>query len=91
MNLKPSPPMAIHRIPVNRISPKALEGVVGEFISRYGTDYGEIEYSWEAKFSQVKSRLESGLAVLLYDDETETTTIVLAKDPILKKLDTLTE
>lgn len=83
--------MAVHRIPVNRLSPEALDGVIGEFISRYGTDYGEIEVSWEGKFNQVKSGLERGLAVLLYDDETETTTIVPARDPILKKLGPLAE
>jgi hypothetical protein len=30
------------------------------------------------------------LAVLVFDDETETTNIFLADDPILKKLDALT-
>ncbi|MCK9230735.1 MAG: YheU family protein [Syntrophales bacterium] len=83
--------MTVYIIPVSRLSPEALEGVIGEFISRYGTDYGEIEVSWEAKFNQVKSRLESGLAVLLYDVDTGTTTIVPANDPILKKLDPVTE
>lgn len=83
--------MAVHRIPVTRLSPEALDGVIGEFITRYGTDYGEIEVSWEGKFNQVKSGLEGGRAVLLYDDETETTTIVSVHDPIVKKLGPLTE
>ncbi len=78
--------MAIHRIPLDRLSPEALEGVIRECISRYGTDYGEIELSWDAKCTQVKSRLGSGLAVLLYDDDTETITIVPATDPTLKNL-----
>ena len=91
LNLKSSPPVAVYRIPVNRLSPEALEGVIGEFITRYGTDYGEIDFSWERKFNQVKSRLQSGQAVLLYDGETETTAIVPATDPILKQLEPLTE
>jgi uncharacterized protein YheU (UPF0270 family) len=41
--------MPIHRIPVNKLSPEALQGVIEEFISRNGTDYGEIETSTETK------------------------------------------
>ena len=79
--------MTIHRIPVNKLTRKALQGVVEEYISRSGTDYGEIEASWETKFRQVKYKLENGSAVLIFDDETETTNIFLAEDPILRKLD----
>ncbi|MCX5821344.1 MAG: YheU family protein [Deltaproteobacteria bacterium] len=82
--------MSIHRIPVNRLSPEALQGVIEEFVSRDGTDYGEIEVSRETKFRQVKYKLETGLAILIFDDETETTNIFLANDPILKRLDVLT-
>jgi uncharacterized protein YheU (UPF0270 family) len=37
--------MPIHIIPVNKLSPEALQGVIEEFISRDGTDYGEMEVS----------------------------------------------
>ncbi len=83
--------MSIHKIPVSRLSPEALQGVIEEFISRAGTDYGEIEAPMETKFRQVKYKLETGSAVLIFDDETETTNIFLTDDPILKKLDALTE
>jgi len=83
--------MSGHRIPVNKLSSEALQGVIEEFISRAGTDYGEVEASQETKFRQVKQKLDNGLAVLIFDDETETTNIFLADDPILKKLDGLTE
>ena len=83
--------MSIHKIPVNKLSAKALRGVIEEFISRDGTDYGEIEASRETNFRQVKYKLENGSAVLIFDDETETTNIFLADDPILKKLDTVPE
>jgi len=79
--------MSIQIIPVNKLSAKALKGVIEEFISRGGTDYGVIEASMETKFKQVKYKLENGLAVLVFDDETETTNIFLADNPILKKLD----
>ena len=76
--------MSIHRIPVNKLSPEALQGVINEFISRDGTDYGEMEVSPETNFRQVKDKLETGLAVLIFDDETETTNIFLANDPMFK-------
>ena len=81
--------MSIHIIPVNKLSAKALQGVIEEFISRNGTDYGAVEASWETNIKQVKSKLKDGSAVLVFDDETETTNIFLADDPVLKKLDTV--
>lgn len=83
--------MSIHLIPVNKLSTRALQGVIEEFISRNGTDYGAVEASLETSIRQVKSRLKSGSAVLLFDDETETTNIFLADDPVLKKIDAVPE
>jgi len=80
--------MAIHIIPVNKLSAHALKGVIEEFISRNGTDYGAMESSMENSFMQVKSKLKDGSAVLVFDDKMETTNIFLADDPVLKKLDT---
>jgi len=79
--------MPIHVIPVNRLSPEALQGVIEEYISRDGTDYGEVETSREAKFRQVKHKLENRSAVLVFDDETETTNIFPADNPLLKKIE----
>jgi uncharacterized protein len=78
--------MAIHRIPVNKLSSKALRGVIEEFISRAGTDYGEKDVPMETKFRHVRYKLENRLAVLIFDDVSETTNIFLADDPILKKI-----
>ena len=78
--------MPVHRIPIDKLSPEALLGIIEEFITRSGTDYGEIEAAPDTKFRQVKSKLETGGAILLFDDETETTNIFLANDPVLKGL-----
>lgn len=78
--------MSIHIIPVNKLSAHALKGVIEEFISRNGTDYGAIEASLETMVRQVKSKLKDGSAVLVFDDETETTNIFLADDPVIKKI-----
>ena len=45
----------------------------------------------ETKVRQVKQKLEKGLAVLIYDDEMETTNIFRHDDPMLKKLDKIDE
>ena len=79
--------MSIHIIPINKLSAAALKGVIEEFITRRGTDYGAVEASLDTKFKQVKNQLKNGTAVLLFDDETETTNIFLADDPVLKKID----
>lgn len=78
--------MTIHIIPVNKLSAVALKGVIEEFITRGGTDYGAVEASLETKFQQVKNKLKDGSAVLVFDDETETTNVFLADDPVLKKM-----
>jgi uncharacterized protein len=83
--------MPIHIIPINKLSAKALQGVIEEFVLREGTDYGTKEFSAETKFGQVKEKLEKGLAVLVFDDEAETTNILLADNPILKKIKASTE
>ena len=80
--------MSVHKIPVSKLSAKTLKGVIEEFITRDGTDYGDAEISMESKFKYVKDRLKDGSAVLIFDDKTETTNILLANDPVLKKLDT---
>ena len=79
--------MAVHRIPIIKLSHSALQGVIEEFVSREATDYGEKEIPWDIKLNRVRQKLEDGSAILLYDDETETTTIVLAGDPIFKNID----
>ncbi len=79
--------MSVNIIPVSKLSVEALNGVINEFISRAGTDYGETEASTETNFRQVKQMLASGLAVLIYDDETETTNIFMKNDPLFKKMD----
>jgi len=83
--------MSIHIIPANKLSAKALRGVIEEFISREGTDYGEKEVSSETKFRQVKDKLEKGMAVLVFDDMTETTNIFMADNPVLKKINEITD
>ena len=54
------------RIPYDQLSPEALQGVIEEFVTRDGTDYGEIEVSVETKINQVLNQLKSGKAVIVF-------------------------
>jgi uncharacterized protein YheU (UPF0270 family) len=73
-------------IPYNRLSPEALNGLIGEFVTRNGTDYGEEEAPLETKFHQVLQQLQSGKAIILYDEETESCNILSAEDIRLKSV-----
>lgn len=79
--------MTALKIPYNQLSPEALHGVIEEFVTRDGTDYGEIEVSLESKISQVLNQLKSGKAVIVFDPESETCNILKTDDPVLKILE----
>lgn len=64
---------------MDALTQEALRGVVEEVITREGTDYGEA-MPLEQKVRQVMAQLESGAAVLVFDPETETCTVVTAEE-----------
>ena len=68
-----------------QLSPGALRGLVEEFVTREGTDYGGGDWSLEDKVAQVFRQLSSGEARIVFDPERESATIVtrraLASDP----------
>jgi len=72
------------KIPYDHLSKEALHGVIEEFVTRDGTDYGEIEVSLENKINQVLNQLKSGKAVIVFDPESETCNILKSNDPVLK-------
>jgi uncharacterized protein YheU (UPF0270 family) len=62
------------------LSPEALRGLVEEFVTRDGTDYGAVERSVEEKIADVIAQLSSGEARLVFDPETETANIAVTRD-----------
>ena len=66
-------------IPSAELEEETLSAVIEEFITREGTDYGEREFSLAQKVAQVRRRLDSGQAALVFDPVTESCTI-LPKD-----------
>lgn len=64
-------------VPAEALSPDALEGLIQEFVTREGTDYGLREYSLAEKVQHVKRQLERGEVVIAFDLERESATLVL--------------
>jgi len=75
------------KIPYDQLSPEALHGVIEDFVTRDGTDYGEVEIPLETKIAQVLTQIRSGKAVIVYDQETESGTILRSDGPLVKALD----
>ena len=69
-------------IPHSELSPEALQGVIEDFVTRDGTDYGEAETPLDKKVAQVRAELERGKYVIVYDIELDTIGIV-GKDQVL--------
>lgn len=64
------------RIPYTQLSQDALDGVIQDFISREGTDYGLQEYSLEQKTQQVMAQITAGEAVIVFDHDTQSVSIL---------------
>ena len=63
-------------VPYTELSNEALQAVIEEFVSREGTDYGDTEYSFEAKIQQVLLQLKRGEIRLFFDKESGTCNLV---------------
>ncbi|WP_210395704.1 YheU family protein [Motiliproteus sediminis] len=62
-------------IPWRELSPEALDGLIEEFVTREGTDYGHQDYSLDDKVAQVRRQLECGEAVILFDSYLQSCTL----------------
>ncbi|MDA0273339.1 MAG: YheU family protein [Proteobacteria bacterium] len=63
------------KIPWNELSDDALMGIIEEFVTREGTEYGDSELSLEVKCQQVRLQLRGGEAFITYDEELRTCSI----------------
>jgi hypothetical protein len=70
------------KIPWQSLSQPALIGLIQEFVSREGTEYGLQEFELETKVAQVMTQLQESKAEILFDDETQTTSIVIVEHPL---------
>jgi hypothetical protein len=63
-------------VPYNQLNSDTLKALVEEFITREGTDYGQVEVDLETKVVQVVGQLKNGEAVIVFDEKSETCNIV---------------
>ena len=57
-------------IPYQNLSPEALHGVIEEFVTRDGTDYGIVEATLEQKIKDVWRQVKKGDVLIVYDEAT---------------------
>lgn len=67
-------------IPLDQLTPEALRGLVEEFVTRDGTDYGTVELGTEEKVARLLAQLEAGEACIVFDPEEERTHVVTARE-----------
>ncbi len=63
-------------IPYEQINPDALKGLIEEFVTRDGTDYGWDDTSLATKIAQVLQQLKQGSVVVVYDSELQSCNIL---------------
>ncbi len=63
-------------MPHGALTPDALRGVIEEFVTREGTDYGERERELEEKVADVMRQLERGEVRIVIDSEAESVTLL---------------
>ena len=67
-------------IPWSSLSNDALQGVIEDYVTREGTDYGEHESSLARKVAQVQAQLQSGRVVIVFDAEAESCSLLAADE-----------
>jgi uncharacterized protein YheU (UPF0270 family) len=60
----------------NELTEEALRGLAESFVAREGTDYGLHEKTWEEKVDAVMRQIERGEARIVFDADTESTTLI---------------
>jgi uncharacterized protein YheU (UPF0270 family) len=77
-------------IPYEQLSSDALQGLIEEFITREGTDYGIEEVSLGIKVEQIKVQLSRREVVVVFDVASETVSILSRRDAELLEQDSAT-
>ncbi len=67
-------------VPSSRLSTDALHGLVDEFVSREGTEYGERDVSLEEKRDDVLRQIQSKRVVIVFDTHSESCNIVTQEE-----------
>ena len=66
-------------IPHTALQSETVRSLAEEFVTRDGTDYGEVEKTLDEKVERLMVQLESGEAKIYFDAESETINIVASR------------
>lgn len=64
-------------VPYERLDPETLRNVIEEFVTRDGSDWGEVGGTLEEKVGQVMQQLRSRKIKIVFDLNSETANIVV--------------
>lgn len=68
-------------IPWEKVPEQTLTHILEEIVTRDGTDYGAVEKSVATRVEQARSSLQKGRAVLAWDEETESASLIERQKP----------
>ena len=63
-------------IPFEQLRPETLNAVIEEFVTRDGAVHGHAEAPLDNQVEAVRRQLQSGRVVIVFDEETESCTIL---------------
>ena len=67
-------------VPWSSLSEDALTGIIEDFVTREGTEYGASDISLDQKVSQIRRQLERGDASIVYDAEQLSCSVALTRE-----------
>jgi uncharacterized protein YheU (UPF0270 family) len=73
-------PVAMTVVPHTEIQPQTLRLLIEDFVTREGAVHGHSEMELADKIAAVLNQLTAGLVTIVFDDETESCTIISKQD-----------
>lgn len=67
-------------IPYQKLSQEALQALIEDFVTRDGTDYGEVEMSMQDKSAHLIALIKKGDLLITYDDELQSCGLVTKEE-----------
>ena len=67
-------------IPYNELSEVALQALIEDFVTRDGTDYGQVEMSMQEKADHLLALLKKGELLISYNDELQSCGLVTKQE-----------
>lgn len=67
-------------IPVEQLNSEILRNIAEDFITRDGTDYGDVELSLNEKVMRLLAQVKRKEVLISFDEESESITLVGAED-----------